>query len=254
MKETGFDNMKSEVSIKRCLSALMIILVSICVCLQTAAESGNDGYILEELRYNFILHNATDDQVDTAIGLVSYSAERDISYENIALLMVFYLEKGLSPDESLRLAEEQIVREILLKHREQLSSDESFVFDPEEFLIDIGGFIGIRYQWGGESHQGTDCSGFSWNIMSSMGVSVPRMRAVDYYNSDNFVEIDGGSLQPGDLVFFTSGNGNVVNHMGIYLGNDKFAHASKGAGKVQVDDLNKSYWSRHWAGARRPYK
>jgi len=252
LKETGYDNTKLKASVKCCLSALMLILMSICVSPQSAAESSIDENIFAELRYHFTSHNATEDQVETACSLVSYSAKHDISYKNIALLMIFHLEKGLSPDESLRLAEEQIVREMLLKHREQLSSDESFVFNPEVFLNDVGGFIGIRYQWGGESHQGTDCSGFSWNIMNSMGISVPRMRAVDYYNSSSFVEVNRDSLQPGDLVFFNGRNGGTINHMGIYLGNDKFAHASRGAGKVLIDDLNKSYWIRHWAGARRP--
>ena len=214
-------------------------------------QSVVDERILTELRYHFLLNHATVGELQEAQGLIYLSVNNGISQERIAFLMLIHLEKGMTPEDSLRFAEEEIIRTIMSRNTSTQLSGEALAFDPVSFLKGVEGFIGTPYLWGGASHRGTDCSGFSWNIMNDMGVHIPRMTAIAYFYSSNFIAVDRNSLQPGDLVFFRGRNGGSVNHVGIYLGNDKFAHASKGTGKVSIDDLKKSYWVRHWAGARR---
>jgi len=59
-------------------------------------------------------------------------------------------------------------------------------------------------------------------------------------------------LIPGDLVFFRKyPKGSRINHVGIYIGNDKFIHAALGAGKVTVSSMNELYFKKRYSGARR---
>ena len=79
-------------------------------------------------------------------------------------------------------------------------------------------------------------------------VDLPRTaRAI--YNMDNN-KVSRGKLQPGDLVFFRI-RSRSVDHVGIYVGNDRFAHAPRRGKKVRVSDLNSSYWKRHYLAGKR---
>jgi hypothetical protein len=66
--------------------------------------------------------------------------------------------------------------------------------------------------------------------------------------------VDRGSLNKGDLVFFKTTRGKRIGHVGIYVGNGKFIHASSGGGKVQVNSLNEGYYNRRFVTARRVAK
>ena len=66
------------------------------------------------------------------------------------------------------------------------------------------------------------------------------------------LKVDRSSLQAGDLIFFKTTRANRVSHVGIYIGNGKFIHASSGGGKVQVNSLvSDSYYKTRYVGARR---
>jgi len=96
-------------------------------------------------------------------------------------------------------------------------------------------FIGVPYVWGGESPKGFDCSGFTQYVMRNFGVSLP------HYSTSQFnmgSSVSKGSLQVGDLVFFTGslGSPGVPRHVGIYIGNDQFIHA--GSGGVKISKLS----------------
>ena len=61
-------------------------------------------------------------------------------------------------------------------------------------------------------------------------------------------------MSKGDLVFFHTGRGHRVTHVGIYMGSGKFIHASSGGGKVQVNDLSEGYYSNRFVTGRRVAK
>jgi cell wall-associated NlpC family hydrolase len=106
-------------------------------------------------------------------------------------------------------------------------------------------FLGVPYAFGGTSSYGFDCSGYVQHVFAMLGVQIPRTADGQYYAGKRV----RGSMVPGDLVFFetyTSG----PSHVGIYLGGDRFVHASSSHG-VTVSNLHERYWSAHYLGAKR---
>ena len=106
---------------------------------------------------------------------------------------------------------------------------------------------GTRYCMGGNSKECIDCSAFVQVIISGIyNVSVPRT-AQEQYNSGNKIGME--DLQEGDLVFFHT-SGRSISHVGIYMLNNKFVHASTSGG-VMFNDLNDNYWREKFRGATR---
>ncbi len=106
---------------------------------------------------------------------------------------------------------------------------------------------GTRYCMGGTSKECIDCSAFVQVIMSgTYNVSVPRT-AQEQYNTGNKIGME--ELQEGDLVFFHT-SGRTISHVGVYMLNNKFVHASTSGG-VMFNDLNDNYWREKFRGATR---
>ncbi|MGU3416165.1 NlpC/P60 family protein [Enterobacteriaceae bacterium C34A] len=115
-----------------------------------------------------------------------------------------------------------------------------------KILAQYSQWKGTRYHWGGTSHQGIDCSALMQAIFhGSMQMNLPRTTGEQIHNG---VHISQDALKPGDLVFFkTSG---TTRHVGVYVGNNEFIHASKIKG-VTVSSLANNYWQAHYETARR---
>ncbi|WP_276483174.1 C40 family peptidase [Paraflavitalea pollutisoli] len=113
----------------------------------------------------------------------------------------------------------------------------------------IEDWYGTRYKYGGSDKNGIDCSSFSQTFISTLyGLSLPRTSAQQFQNSRRLKK---GELQEGDLVFFkTRGRKAGVSHVGVYLRNNKFVHASTSGG-VMINDLDDTYYAAHYAGAGR---
>jgi peptidoglycan DL-endopeptidase CwlO len=105
-------------------------------------------------------------------------------------------------------------------------------------------FLGVPYSFGGTTAAGFDCSGFVQHVFAMLGVSLPRTADAQYDVGRRAV----GGPHPGDLVFFDTYGG--VSHVGIYLGQGKFVHASSSHG-VMVSRLSESYWAARYVGAKR---
>ncbi len=84
--------------------------------------------------------------------------------------------------------------------------------------------LGKRYKWGGDGPYSYDCSGFTKEVFEENGIELPRLSKEQAKIGRKVYK---NQLRKGDLVFFTSKNHTVVNHVGIYLGNGKFIHASR---------------------------
>lgn len=105
---------------------------------------------------------------------------------------------------------------------------------------------GVPYRYGGLSPRGVDCSGFVYlTFLSRLGMEVPRT-TTELLQSGEKVKRD--EIQVGDLVFFRTGPGN--RHVGIYMGNGDFLHASSSQG-VMTSSLSNPYWHRRFWQARR---
>jgi hypothetical protein len=102
------------------------------------------------------------------------------------------------------------------------------------------------YRLGGTTKKGVDCSAFVQTLMLGVfAVQLPRT-ARDQRTASQ--KIDTDEMREGDLVFFNTRGG--VSHVGIYLHNNKFVHASTSGG-VMISDLNEDYWRRKFIGAGR---
>lgn len=108
--------------------------------------------------------------------------------------------------------------------------------------------MGTRYRWGGTTPAGFDCSGFVGYVYSRNGKRLPRTASEQ---SKQGQSVGKGNLKKGDLVFFRTTRSSRVSHVGIYVGEGKFVHASSGGGRVKVSSLSDSYYSKRFAGAKR---
>lgn len=110
--------------------------------------------------------------------------------------------------------------------------------------------VGRPYRRGGISpDSGLDCSGFvDYVFRQTTGIKLPRgSRAI----SEATQPLDQSDLQPGDLVFFNTLN-RAFSHVGIYLGDERFVHASSSrTGSVMISRLSDRYWHERFDGARR---
>ena len=124
------------------------------------------------------------------------------------------------------------------------SSGSSAASDIANFAMS---FVGYSYVWGGTSPStGFDCSGLMYYVLTQYGYSMKRV-ANDQMTQGTAVSRD--SLQVGDLVFF--GYGSYANHVGMYIGNGNFVHASTPSTGVRVNSLNETYYNTRYIGARR---
>lgn len=103
--------------------------------------------------------------------------------------------------------------------------------------------IGTHYVWGGDEPGGFDCSGFVKYVMAKNGVDLPRTAR---QMGNAIPSIPKSELQAGDLVFFRG-----PDHVGIYVGNGDFIHASSGQHRVTVSDLSERSYTRRYAGSGR---
>jgi len=110
-------------------------------------------------------------------------------------------------------------------------------------------YLGVRYRFGGTSPEtGLDCSGLVLNVFrNAIGFDLPRTAAEMSKMGD---KIGRQELKPGDLVFFNTMR-RTFSHVGIYLGDGKFVHAASGGGKVRIEAIADTYWSKRFNGARR---
>lgn len=110
----------------------------------------------------------------------------------------------------------------------------------------INEWWGVPYRVGGNTMDGIDCSAFVKGLASdAYKIELPR---TSREQADFCKKIEVSELQEGDLVFFSSGRS--ISHVGLYISNNKFVHASTSMGVV-ISDLNEPYWSRRFVKAGR---
>jgi peptidoglycan endopeptidase LytE len=107
-------------------------------------------------------------------------------------------------------------------------------------------FLGTPYRLGGNSKRGIDCSSFVQKVYRNFNVNLPRV-ARD--QSEVGVEVDQDKLVKGDLVFFDTNRS--FGHVGIYIGNNKFIHASSRSRRVRIDSMDHPFYQERFQRAVR---
>lgn len=108
--------------------------------------------------------------------------------------------------------------------------------------------LGTAYQWGGTSKkQGFDCSGLTSFVYKQADIDIPRTARDQYAFTQRIAR---SQLQPGDLLFFKI-RSRKIDHVGIYIGDNRFIHAPRTGEHVTFARLNNAYWRKHFAGAGR---
>lgn len=145
-----------------------------------------------------------------------------------------------------RSLDEEAVSSVQLKYAILLNTELESL--PSKTLLEnVDDWYGVRYRTGGNTKTGVDCSGFTVAVYSAVyGIALPRVSREQYRISQ---KISTTELQEGDLVFFNT-RGNGVSHVGVYLGNNKFIHASVSKG-VMVNGLFEPYYLQRFYGAGR---
>lgn len=110
-------------------------------------------------------------------------------------------------------------------------------------------WIGTRYKYSGETKKGIDCSGFVSKMYDKVYCISLSGGSRDIYSQVKENNITKSELQEGDILFFKIRKGQI-SHVGIYLGNNKFAHASVQSGVI-ISDLDEPYYKKYFYKAGR---
>ncbi len=131
--------------------------------------------------------------------------------------------------------------------KSELSADQ--LNTREKVLMEIIKYLNTPYRYGGDSKNGIDCSAFTKEVYSkALSIDLERSAREQYHEGETVPSRD--NLQFGDLVFFNTRRWVRPGHVGIYIGDDLFAHASSRNG-VTVSSLDEAYYSKRYMGARR---
>ena len=123
--------------------------------------------------------------------------------------------------------------------------------DNHALYVESANWLGVPYRNGGTTKRGVDCSGLTSSIYKKVYRKDLERNSDDQRKKD-CKKVKKGKLREGDLVFFHNGRKKkTATHVGIYLKEQKFIHASTSQG-VTISTLDEEYWKKHWLSGGRP--
>ncbi|MBR3751029.1 MAG: peptidoglycan-binding protein [Clostridia bacterium] len=184
-------------------------------------------------------------------GSVTYMAIRAFQSHNS-------LERtGVASIETLELlfSDEAQPRDLVLEENE-ISKDVCAPGESiQEQMADYAQtLLGIPYILGAKGPKAYDCSGFTSRVFRDFGIEIPRSAYAQGHTSSVGKKIENiKDLQVGDMVFFNTNpnDGDECDHVGIFVGENRFVHASFAEGEIIVSDITKHYWKKIFSWGRR---
>lgn len=119
--------------------------------------------------------------------------------------------------------------------------------EPDKLVTFAKKLVNIPYKFGGNSIFGIDCSAYVKKVYGLLGIELPRTAREQFQTGET---VDKDELSIGDLVFFRT-YASFPSHVGIYLGNNLFIHASSRGKKVTIDSLETPYYLKRFIGGKR---
>ena len=220
---------------------LFILVASLSSCKALKNAAANDSSVSSQSKPKSNTNNSTFlDDISVTPGvkrtMVSESSDSKKTY-------------GPDVNASKKSFDETNASQVQLKYASILNVSAEQLTN-KKLLLDIDYWWGTKYCLGGSTEDCTDCSAFTQNLMREVyAINIPRTAREQYDNSDH---IKKDELQEGDLVFFQTYR-HQISHVGVYIANNKFAHASVSNG-VMISDLDDPYWKQRYAAAGRVLK
>jgi cell wall-associated NlpC family hydrolase len=180
---------------------------------------------------------------------MGYRASQSMLSTRLGRLLVVAAASALMPA-AARAQKSSEIEEIARDPRPFASLSNTAMTMRDSIVSVARSQIGTRYRFGGTTPKGGfDCSGLVRYVLAALKISLPRTAAQQASIGDN-VPKDTTRLRPGDLLTF--GRGNRVTHIGIYVGNGRYVHASPTAGRVIETSLSRTTSSlvKIWRGGR----
>lgn len=213
------------------------MLLASCASLKTAftgnsstASANNSTSVKKETKFLEI-----DVPVESSKGIKEKESEKPVAKK----------ETSTTRHSSYRESNAENLSALQVKYAVLLNTPAEEVKNPKMFEF-IDDWYGTPYRLGGTTKKGVDCSAFSQFLFTSVyGLSIPRT-AREQYNLTN--RISRTELKEGDLIFFNTRGG--VSHVGVYLQNNRFVHASTSGG-VMISDIFDEYWVKRFVGVGR---
>ncbi len=147
------------------------------------------------------------------------------------------------PYVSVRLSKDSIISFL------NKTSNTTNITERDKIIFEVIKFLDTPYRYGGTSPNGIDCSAFTGAVFkNSLHIDLPRSSADQYTVGHKIGNQE--DLKFGDLVFFKTRRRRSISHVGIYLGNRLFAHASSSQGVI-VSSLDETYYKKRYVGAKR---
>jgi len=158
----------------------------------------------------------------------------DVSYEKTNALFVDKQQAG----KAITRAETAVILHKLLygnpaPYDPPKKASRSNQMIEQRLIKAINAGLGAPYKYGGSSTKGFDCSGFTGFVYGQLGVDLPRDSRSQFRVGE---KVSLSEMDKGDLIFFDTGGGQI-SHVGIYVGNNKMAHAPSSGGNTRIDDL-----------------
>jgi len=218
--------------------SLLLVMLASCSSLKTAftgkrepAPTPHSNSVKKETKFL--------DQIDVPVESSRSKKEDDAVVPVSKKETTETRNRAYREDNSENLSHLQVKYSVLLNTpAEEVRNTKMF-----EFIDD---WYGTPYRLGGTTKNGVDCSAFSQFLFAAVyGFSIPRT-AREQYNLTT--RISRTELKEGDLIFFNTRGG--ISHVGVYLQNNKFVHASTSGG-VMISDIFDEYWARKFIGVGR---
>jgi len=245
--------------IKRVSLALLAIPILFTGCMQERVSTiippkSTDNKVVVELNdknqttpqeSNSTLESNTTLISNTTPLIINKTIEKNLEKITLSENVLDRLARSVQSNMNIEIkGNAQVVTEALL-----VGDDWEVKQKEDEILETAKEFLGVKYVWAANGPEAFDCSGFTKYVFEKHGVTLPRYSGNQAKVGKNIAYND---LEKGDLVFFGTDKKGKVNHVGIFLGNHKFIHASSGGKKVMITSFTqkKFYRNRFLHGQR----